>query len=101
MPHVKGTRETTPEPNGDRPRFSGFVLSDADSKVVNEWWSRHCQEKHKNMYRDMGDGGEPIFYTGATGGGLTYNFSPNSLGVTTTATCFCGEKLDFTDYDSW
>ncbi len=43
-------------------------------------------------------------YEGAIGGGLTYQFTPNSIGMTTSvvySTATNKYKLDLTDYDSW
>jgi hypothetical protein len=44
-------------------------------------------------------------YTGAIGGGLTYQFTPTSLGTVTKVIWNCGspyeQVLDVTDYDCW
>jgi hypothetical protein len=36
---------------------------------------------------------------GASGGRLTFSFTPTNLGTVTKVTCACGEELDLTDYD--
>jgi len=38
---------------------------------------------------------------GAIGGGLSYEFTPASIGVVTLVKCACGNELDLTNYDSW
>lgn len=40
-------------------------------------------------------------YTGAIGGGLTYEFSPTGLGMVIKVKYFNGAELDLTDYDAW
>lgn len=40
-------------------------------------------------------------YSGASGGRLTFSFTPTSLGLITKVTCGCGESLDLTDYEVW
>ena len=79
---------------------TGFTVSEEDRKKVTAWLAKHREEKHADMFRDMGDG-KKIFYTGAIGGGLTYEYTPTSLGTVFKATCHCGEALDLSDYDSW
>lgn len=37
----------------------------------------------------------------ASGGALTYSFTPTSLGVIVKLTCVCGDKIDVTRYDKW
>ena len=38
---------------------------------------------------------------GAIGGGLTYSFTPTSLGVLESVHCACGAKCDLTNTDDW
>ena len=41
-------------------------------------------------------------YTGAIGGGLTYSFTPTSVGVgLIVKESLSGETLDVTDYENW
>lgn len=42
-----------------------------------------------------------VTYTGATGGGITYSFTPTGIGIITIVTCACGSKIDVTEYDGW
>jgi hypothetical protein len=44
--------------------------------------------------------GREIPYMGAIGGGLTYSFTPTSLG-TVVKVSFGDKVLDLTDYDMW
>lgn len=37
----------------------------------------------------------------AIGGKISYQFTPNSLGMTVKAICACGEELNVTDYTGW
>ena len=55
---------------------------------------------HSNdpLYEDCWESGYP--YMGTIGGGLTYCFTPTSLGVIFKAK-FLDFELDLTDYDSW
>lgn len=39
-------------------------------------------------------------YTGAIGGGMTYSFSPTSIGLVTKVT-YLDHSLDLTDYENW
>lgn len=50
------------------------------------------------MMIDMWDKGYP--YDGAIGGGLTYEFTPTSIGVIFKVK-YGKHELDLTDYDSW
>ena len=43
----------------------------------------------------------PITYEGASGGKITYQFTPTSLGTVEKAVCTCGEECDVTEYDEW
>ena len=48
--------------------------------------------------------GNKIPYTGAIGGGITYSFTPTSLGTVVKVTWNDGtinETIDVTDYDMW
>jgi hypothetical protein len=50
-------------------------------------------EKHPCKHRGKG--------TGAIGGGISYIFSPTSIGTAITVRCYCGGEYDVTDYGSW
>lgn len=38
---------------------------------------------------------------GASGGRLTYSFTPTSLGLIQKVRCACEAEVDLTDYESW
>lgn len=42
-----------------------------------------------------------IVYAGAAGGKITYQFTPNSIGMVEKVVCVCGEEVDMTDYSEW
>ena len=45
---------------------------------------------------------DPYPYYGAIGGGVTYSFTPTSIGVIVQITeTITKEELDLTDYDTW
>lgn len=91
-----------------------FVLEQEDVKLVNEWLTTVVYpieiERQKKVpeyaamaiCRDSWEHGYP--YGGAIGGGLTYQFTPTSIGLITKVIYGEGEhrhELDLTDYDSW
>ncbi len=63
-----------------------FDLTTEQRKTINEWVDDHdC----------------PITYEGASGGKITYQFTPTSIGMVEKAVCACGKECDVTDYDVW
>lgn len=75
-----------------------------DHWLKNEVYSLVISKQKETMLnvdsfvQDCWDDGYP--YQGTIGGGLTYSFTPTSIGVIESVTY--GEyKLDLTDYDSW
>ena len=82
-----------------------FELSEEQQKKLDAWLKEihphvmamsihYAPEEHKMM------GGQP--YYGAIGGGLTYSFTPTSLGVVVEVTeAFTKKTINLTDYDSW
>lgn len=84
-----------------------FGLSKEQQIKLNEWLieqnKKLIDEQRKSLSEDdfkrlTQDGKYP--YTGAIGGGLTYKFTPTSLGVITVVELF-GEEIDLTEYDMW
>ena len=68
-----------------RKRLVGsFEISSEEQDKINEWKEKHIQKKHKGK-----------FYTGAIGGGFTYQFYPTSIGDTGSIVCSCGEEFCF------
>ena len=75
----------------------GIWLKDQHVELAKRQWQIPEIRKH------MVD--ESVPYLGAIGGGLTYEFTPTSLG-TVTNVYFCRgtvfeSKIDLTDYDEW
>lgn len=67
-------------------------------------WQDEIYEKAFNSQSDLPPGlsmkGAP--YYGVIGGGLTYKFTPTSLGIIVKVQeAVTGEEIDLTDYDSW
>lgn len=58
---------------------------------------RSFEDPHPMMVSDW-DSGYP--YQGAIGGGITYEFTPTSIGVIFKVRCD-EQTLDLTDYESW
>ena len=90
-----------------------FTLTDEEEQKVKTWLKQVYvkaidEQKQKifsshefyDTYKMCWDLGYP--YTGAIGGGLTYSFTPTSLGIVVTVEeSLTNEKLDLTDFDSW
>lgn len=91
-----------------------FILEHEDMKKIDEWLKTTvypdviAKQKLVPEYaalaiaRDSWEQGYP--YGGAIGGGLSYHFTPTSIGLITKITYGSGEhqhELDLTDYDSW
>jgi hypothetical protein len=105
--HVPALSNRAPIPFGD----SDFKIGSKDQALISAWLEKHVypavikkQKKsaqmHENVFAHASwECGYP--YEGAIGGGLSYEFTPTSIG-----SCFIvryGEEyeLNLTDYDSW
>lgn len=79
-----------------------FYLDDDQKRELQQWIAAQnskALEMQKGM--DYPFGGDKPYY-GATGGVLTYCFTPTSLGlVTVVKHGYTKEEIDLTDYDSW
>jgi len=63
-----------------------FELEPEQAKKISDWaYNHNC----------------PITYEGASGGKITYQFTPTSLGQVEKGVCSCGAECDVTDYDEW
>jgi len=71
------------------PRELSFSL-ELDPKAYEEFFSHECKYTRKN---------NPV--TGVSGGALTYEITPTTLGIVVHARCECGKKEDITDYRMW
>lgn len=92
--------------------MQNFTVTDKDQKKIDKWLKETVYprwiELQKTAYspenptpehvKHCWDLGEP--YTGAIGGGLSYIFSPTSIG-TTLVVKFGEDTLDLTDYEAW
>jgi hypothetical protein len=79
---------TTPKPvYPEPPRL--FGLNNDERKALNNWLGEH--DTTCTYARNQG----------ASGGRLTYQFTPTSLGMITTVHCTCGAHVDVTNYDTF
>lgn len=81
----------------DRAKIDKWLMTEVYPVIIEE-------QKQTDMVRNEAakacwEDGYP--YTGAIGGGLTYCFSPTSIGMSFVVTFLDRFKLDLTDYDSW
>ena len=86
-----------------------FEVDEETTRKIEDWidgvYSKLIEEQKRDpklacdmFARDCWRSGVP--YLGAIGGGVTYMFSPTSLGTVIKVSCIEEEK-DFTDYGSW
>ena len=92
-----------------------FQLSSEQKDKVNCWLKETVYpaviKKQKEEFREQYNLSVPSFvsscwevglpYEGAIGGGLTYQFTPTSLGVVSTVKYGNDYEFDVTEYDSW
>ena len=87
-----------------------FEIDQKQQNKINDWLRETVYpeiiEKQKTsqmitsaVAQSCWDEGFP--YGGAIGGGLTYEFSPTSLGLVTKVRYHGGYELDLTDYEDW
>jgi len=82
----------------DNAKISKWLRDEVYPSIVSEQLKNPDIAQH--LYPDD-DGIIRRPYTGAIGGGLTYEFTPTDMGVVTKVRYFNGKELDLTDYDSW
>ncbi len=86
--------EVTPEQQKKLDEWLKDVYSRAVNKQIEE--TKEPNEFHRFCW----DNGVP--YTGTIGGGLSYIFSPTSIGLCLTVKeSLTGEEIDLTEYDLW
>lgn len=87
-----------------------FQLTAEQNQKVNEWLEKViypdivAKQKKDPFFSQMiieDENGVEHPYTGAIGGGLTYQFSPTGLGMVVKVIWYTGEELNVTDYDIW
>jgi hypothetical protein len=90
---------------------SNFVITEEEQKRILAWFKeqeaivvqmqqqsgRYKDNPHVQELHQRGKG-----YYGASGGALTYHFTPTGIGtVFTVSHALTQETLDLTDYDNW
>ena len=63
----------------------GFGITKEENEIITEWIKKHNLKEH---------GSETVYY-GAIGGGMTYIFTPTSIGTVCKIKCSCGEEFCF------
>lgn len=91
-----------------------FSITKEQQKQVNTWLDEVAypaaiknqkdqlspDSPYRRLYEESWKLGYP--YGGAIGGGVTYSFTPTSLGLVIKVSCSgVKEQLDITDYDEW
>jgi hypothetical protein len=80
-----------------------FSISGSEWKKYLEWRKEHnetCSISPQRQHEHFEETGE--FLTGAIGGGETFSFSPNGIGVSVSVRCDkCEVEQDITDYNLW
>lgn len=90
-------------PDYDKERY-GFQVNKAEYEVINEWLKSLKPEilalQEQRGRTDPLGHGEP--YYGATGGGVTYTFTPTSLGdILVVKEATTGKELNVSDALEW
>ncbi len=73
-----------------------FQTDDHNNEQIGEWLQAHAESCKYWQPDNRG-----LLPQGASGGSVTYCFTPTTLGLVTHVQCACGEKQDVTDYDKW
>jgi hypothetical protein len=89
-----------------------FALNETQAERVRKWLADEVYPKHiekqrstwtdefsRDVAQSSWDLGFP--YEGAIGGGITYEFTPTSLGEVVKVRYGSEDVLDLTDYDEW
>ena len=87
-----------------------FTVSAAEGEKIEQWLKTEvypeiiAEQKLDKNYPSfapyMGENGEEYPYQGAIGGGVSYSFTPTSIGTIVKVQCH-GKELDVTDYNSF
>lgn len=89
-----------------------FEITDSEAKRIRKWLMEEVYPKEIQKQKDALGGSKPdpwvqdcwddgYPYEGAIAGGVTYEFTPNSIGLSTWVRYGQDYKLDLTDYDLW
>lgn len=71
-----------------------FETSEYNNKEISKWLNEHiktCKYWQTNKHG--------LLPQGASGGAITYSFTPTTIGLVTEIRCCCGDKSDVTDYN--
>ncbi len=80
-----------------------FAINEKEADAIDEWYENTIKPKALALQKDRGS---PLMegevYYGAIGGGLTYSFTPTSLGVILTVKeAITDEELNVNDALGW
>jgi hypothetical protein len=73
-----------------------FETGRKNEEKLNAWLQTHVLDCEYWQFDDMGR-----LPQGASGGAITYTFTPTTLGLVIKVQCACGDEHDVTDYDEW
>ena len=73
-----------------------FSLDKEQNKKLVEFM-RHVEKIYRNQH---GLSEDEEIYLGSIGGGMTYSFTPTSIGCVVKVE-YLGHEIDLSDYDSW
>ena len=74
----------------DNPPVEVSLAAEADPTKYKQFFEHQCKYTRKD---------NPV--TGASGGAITYQFTPTTLGTVVRVRCECGQEEDITDYRAW
>lgn len=87
-----------------------FSITNEDAEKITKWLNeivyppileQQMEDPDLREFVGEDDQGRKIPYSGAIGGGLTFEFSPTSMGTVVKVKHYSGPELDLTDYESW
>lgn len=87
-----------------------FEISQEEQAKIDEWlrtviYPPIVEQQRQNpdiaKWLVTDEDGVTYPYGGAIGGGLTYEFTPTSIGMIIKVRWHDGQELDLTDYESW
>ena len=74
----------------ENPSVEVNMAAEADSAKYKLFFEHECIYTRKD---------NPV--TGASGGAISYQFTPTTLGTVVKVRCECGQEEDITDYRAW
>lgn len=73
-----------------------FETTEHEHEALAAWLQKHVQSC---VYWQPNE--EGLLPQGASGGAITYCFTPTTIGLVTKVRCACGTEGDLTDYNDW